>query len=406
MSLVPSARLISLACLANLLSYMDRVCIAVAAPQMRSDLRFTSTEMGAVFGAFSLAYALLQAPWGIVADQFSARRIVAGSLFSWSLFTGLTATVWNLPSAIAARLAFGASEAALSPSIASLFSREIAAQSRATAFAVFLSGGRLGGMLSPVAATFLLRHYRWQSVFLAMATLGMVVAGVWLRGVRRELKLIDARPPIAFQLSLPFTTPLAFLLFMIFCYTLMWQFYATWFPTYLVTWRGLNTVESSLYAGLPFGFGLLANLAGGPLADRLGARVGVVSGRRWLGCTGLTLAAFLLYAGTVWSEPHVGAVLISLAAGAGDLVLAPAWALAVDLGGARAGATSGLMNAISNLGAFVSPLLVGWIVQTTSNWNTALFVAAIATMMSAAFWLGATTSGNPGSRLEHQPTCH
>lgn len=405
MSINRKARLITLACLANVLSYMDRVCIAVAAPQISNDLRLTSIEMGLVFGAFSLAYALLQAPWGMIADWLGARRVVAGSLFSWSLFTGLTGAVWSLSSAITTRFAFGASEAALSPAIASLFSREIVPQFRATAFAIFLSGGRLGGMLSPVVAAFLLRHYRWQSVFWVMAALGIIVAVVWLRGVRQESKPVAARPQYPFRLSLPFTAPFVFLLFMIFCYTLVWQFYATWFPTYLVTRRKLNTIESSVYAGLPFGFGLLANLAGGPLADQLSKRLGVVSGRRWLGCAGLTSSALLLYAGAVWPEPHIGATLMSLAAGTGDLVLAPAWALAVDLGGVRAGATSGLMNAISNLGAFVSPLLVGWLVQTVT-WNTVFLVAATAAVASAVFWLGATTSGSAEPSKKHQQTCY
>src|SRR5262249_52386726 len=101
-------QVIALAATLNLVSYLDRVCISVAAPSLRREFGFTPLELGQVFSAFSLSYALFQAPWGMAADRFGPRGIVALGIFAWSLFTGWTAASWNLFSLLAIRFAFGA----------------------------------------------------------------------------------------------------------------------------------------------------------------------------------------------------------------------------------------------------------------------------------------------------------
>ena len=61
--------IVAIAVLVNFVSYTDRACISVVGPQLRAAFGLTPTELGAVFGSFSLSYALLQAPWGAVADR-------------------------------------------------------------------------------------------------------------------------------------------------------------------------------------------------------------------------------------------------------------------------------------------------------------------------------------------------
>ena len=56
--------------------------------------------------------------------------------------------------------------------------------------------------------------------------------------------------------------------------TFMWQFYITWFPTYLREHRGMSVTESSYWASLPLLLGVGANWAGGVLTDWIGRRRG------------------------------------------------------------------------------------------------------------------------------------
>ncbi|HEX9426759.1 MAG TPA: MFS transporter, partial [Candidatus Polarisedimenticolia bacterium] len=51
-------------------AYLDRVCIAIAAPAMQADLGLSDARMGYVFSAFTFAYALFELPGGWLADRF------------------------------------------------------------------------------------------------------------------------------------------------------------------------------------------------------------------------------------------------------------------------------------------------------------------------------------------------
>lgn len=137
-------RIVLLALLINAVCYTDRVCIAILGPEISKTFHFNQAEMGLVYSIFSLSYFLGQTPWGIAADRYGSRFIVSFAVFFWSVFTGLTAMVWNLTSLLAVRFTFGALESALSPSVASAFNRWVPINERATSFGAFLGGGRLG----------------------------------------------------------------------------------------------------------------------------------------------------------------------------------------------------------------------------------------------------------------------
>lgn len=386
-------RLVTLATAANILGYIDRVCISVVAPQLQAELGLTPARMGTILGAFSLTYALFQAPWGAVADRLGTRRIIAGAIVAWSGFTALTALAANFAALFLVRLLFGVSEAAISPSIASAFGRFIAAGSRSTAFGIFLAGGRVGGAVAPFLTAFIAVRYGWRAVFFLFAAIGILAFVVWLAGFPRDCDQTTPQPEAPRQARrLSFSPPFFALLAVSFTYTLMWQFYITWFPTYLVQGRGFSLEKASVYTGLPFLVGLIANWAGGLSSDRLTRRFGTGIGRRALGSSALILSAALLFEGLV-AKGETGALLIALAAGAGDLILCICWTWAVELGGESAGIACGLLNTASNLGGFVSPICIGWIFQTTGNWHLVLTLAALCNLFAAVVWQFVRASG-------------
>lgn len=45
-----------------MITYLDRVCIAVAGPEMMRDLGLSATQWGWVVGIFALSYALFEIP--------------------------------------------------------------------------------------------------------------------------------------------------------------------------------------------------------------------------------------------------------------------------------------------------------------------------------------------------------
>lgn len=384
-----------------MVSYMDRACISVAAPAIQREFGLNHAQLGIVFSIFSLAYFLFLTPWGILADRYGARRLVTLGILSWSAFTTLTAAAWNLASMLAIRFAFGATEASLMPAIASAFSRWVPENERSTSFGAFLSGGRIGGAIAPPVAAWLVWLFGWRWMFVAFSGLGILCAAAWFwwyrdkpashpRITEAELDLIGrgtAAAPRA-RAALRPGRSLWLLLSVAFGYTFMWQFYITWFPTYLMEARSLPLAQAAGYAALPFVSGMAANWLGGIVTDLLGRRYGASAGRTVLGFAALLSSAALLAAGIAHPDPAFAAVLIALAAGAGDLSLGAVWSSATVIGGSAAGAVSGMMNSASNLGGFLSPMLMGWMLHLTGNWNTVLLAGVVTNTAAAFLWLG------------------
>jgi len=397
-----SRMVLFLAIASNFVSYCDRVCISVAAPQLRAEFGLSAAQMGWIFGTFGLAYALFLAPWGFVADRIPPPRLTAALAAGWSVLTAATAGARTYLALLVIRFLFGSMESGLSPAVATVLAKSLPAGRHSTAFGLFAGGGRLGGTLAPPLAAYLVLHFGWRNMFLAFAIPGVAVAVWWFsprHADRTDSTAAHTGGESADWKSILRSRRLILLMGAVFAYTIMWQFYPTWFPMYLMEKRRFTLLESSWYAGMPFLFGLAATWAGGLLADFLSARLGVVRGRLLLGAASLLLSASLLTAGMFWPGREIAAVLISLAAGAGDLLLGVSWAIAVEIGGKAAGMACGLMNAASNAGGFVSPVIMGWAVSRSGEWNAALTMAILANVAAALLW----TSLHRAARASTKP---
>src|SRR5579872_290713 len=150
---------------ASLLTYLDRVCVSVAAPEMSRDLRLSRMQMGYVFGAFDFAYALLGIPKAWLGDRLGQRKILTGIVAVWSaltVFTGLTNAYWAL---LGLRFAFGAAEAGAFPTMSRALARWFPATERARANGVLWTGARLGGSLAPALAIICITYFGWRTMF-------------------------------------------------------------------------------------------------------------------------------------------------------------------------------------------------------------------------------------------------
>ena len=394
-----------LALLINMICYTDRVASLSPVRRCGKPSIFSQAQMGLVFSIFSLSYFLGQTPWGMAADRYGARGLVSLAVAGWSVFTIFTAYAWSFASLMAIRFTFGALEAALSPSVASAFNRWIPSTERSTAFGAFLGGGRLGGAITPPIAGFILLHYGWRAPFVAFGVVGLLGAVAWFYWFRNrpeehpamtqvELERIQAGIPESTKqvIKTPWSellssTRLWCLLAAAFGSTFLWQFYITWFPTYLRENRGMSVSEAGYYASIPFLLGVGATWVGGILTDSIGRRTDDRFARTLIGLVSLSAAALLMSAGVWCPQAGLAALLMGCAAGAVDLYLGAAWASAIDIGGSSGGAVAGLMNAASNCAGFASPALMGWVLQTSGDWNFVLFLGVGTTAISAVLWL-------------------
>jgi len=239
------------------ITYLDRVSISVARPYIARDLNLSPTQMGYVFSAFYLAYAVFEIPTGWWGDRVGTRRALTRIVCWWSAFTMLTGFAFNYSSLVAIRFLFGAGEAGAWPNVARTFSRWFPRQERGTAQGVFFMGAHLSGGLTPILVTTLLVYMDWRSLFVLFGSIGFIWAWAWYRWFRdspaehpavgaAEREAIEsglgadaghAREATQWRRLLANRTVVCLCL-MYFTQAFGGTFYVTWLPTYLAS-RGL-----------------------------------------------------------------------------------------------------------------------------------------------------------------------
>jgi MFS transporter, ACS family, glucarate transporter len=117
-------------CLLAGVTYLDRICISMAAPHIRQDLGLNEVQMGYVFSAFTLAYGIFEMPTGAWGDRIGTRPVLTRIVIWWSAFTMATATAWNYASLLVMRFLFGIGEAGAWPNAARTMSRWFPIQER------------------------------------------------------------------------------------------------------------------------------------------------------------------------------------------------------------------------------------------------------------------------------------
>jgi MFS transporter, ACS family, glucarate transporter len=87
------SRILVLVSLAAGITYLDRVCISIAAPDIMSALNLSKMQMGYAFGVFAVAYGIAEIPTGWLTDRLGQRRMLTWIVALWSIFTAMTGLV-------------------------------------------------------------------------------------------------------------------------------------------------------------------------------------------------------------------------------------------------------------------------------------------------------------------------
>src|SRR6202451_1757938 len=74
-------------------SYLDRVNISIAGGSIAEPYHLSDVQLGKVFSAMLVGYALFQTVGGRLADRYGPRRVLTGGVVWWGVFTALTALV-------------------------------------------------------------------------------------------------------------------------------------------------------------------------------------------------------------------------------------------------------------------------------------------------------------------------
>jgi MFS transporter, ACS family, glucarate transporter len=392
-------RVLGMLALLSVITYLDRICIAVAGPRMQDDLHISPEMWGWVTSVFFLSYSAFEIPTGALGDRIGPRKVLTRIVLWWSAFTSLTGAVTSYPILLLVRFCFGMGEAGAYPNASIVIGRWMPALNRARAWGIVWMTAQIGGALSPLLVVPIQLRYGWQASFYLFGFLGVIWAIVWYAWFRdfptekagvssAELQEIGTEPPVAHG-GLPWrralrSTALWRIAAIGACYVYSIAFFQSWLQTYLVKGRGY-TEAALMLSSLPYIVGGCANGIGGFTSDWLVRRFGLKIGRRALGVVGLGFAAVFMTASILTTSGAWSLVFLSLAY-AGILAQQPnLCAVCLDIGRRNAGAVFGFMNTAANAASAVSSIAFGYMVGYFGNYN-APFVPMVA-MLCVGTWL-------------------
>ena len=419
-------------CVLAFLTYFDRICIASVKPDIERDLRISENQMGFIFGAFWLAYGLLEIPAGSLGDRFGPRRTLSGIALLWSVFTALSGSAVGFASLLAYRVMFGIGEAGAYPNIASAQHNWFPSRAHARIGGFLWLVSRWGGALSykifpalmlalstpsfrralhAPGLRFLADAPAWRMGFWTCGLAGVIWVLLFYPWFRddpatkqsvnsAELDLIRGGRPLGQERHARFgaatwrlllTNRALWLIAIGYMGTSFgWSFQTNWMNQFLLDKYGISYQDPdwNWLKTLPLLAGGAACLIGGVLSDAYVRRRGRPRfGRVIFPIVGSFLAALSMAFIPLSRTPAQTMALICLASLATDIGQAPAWAAIIVIGGEYAGTAFGFINMIANVGGnFLAPVLCPRI-YPRYGWGAMMEVYAAAFFLGTIMWL-------------------
>jgi sugar phosphate permease len=393
-----------------LITYLDRVNIATAAPQISKEFGFDNVTMGFIFSAFVWAYALFQVPGGWMSDRFGARTVLATIVAYWSIMTAATGLAFSATSFIVLRFLFGVGEAGAFPGATRAMQLWYPRSERGFVQGITHSASRAGAAIAPPLVLLIMINLSWRWAFLICGMVGLVWSLWWSLSYRNlpeehalvnraELETIRGRgpngeinpPPVAERTEVPWGTLLRSanmwaIMLAYFTYVYCLWIFLTWLTKYLIDVRHFTLLKGGLLASLPLWAGVVGDTAGGLATDWLLRRTGNVRlARSGVAITGLLGCAVFIVPAALTEDPYVAVGCLTAAMFFLECTIGPSWAVPMDTGGKYSGTVSGMMNMAGNIGAAISPIVFGYLAYG-DKWQAPFIVAAGLLVVGAAIW--------------------
>jgi ACS family glucarate transporter-like MFS transporter len=398
------------------LTYIDRLNLGMAGKYIQEEYKFDTQTMGWILGAFSLGYALFHVPGGWLADRFGARRVLAGAILWFSVFTAATAIAPSLPgvkllgaawSFVIVRFVMGLGEAAALPVGNKMMAYWLPEKERAFGTGIFLAGVGAGGITAPFLITWIVQRWGWRPAFVFLGIAGVAIAAIWYALVRdqpeehphlnaaelaiigRNTREVDPTQRVT-KVKVPWLRLLSSpsmwgLMISHFCLVYPVYIFFTWFFIYLVRVRGVTISKASLWTSAPFAANLVMVPMWGWLCDRITIRLGKRRGRRVAAWLGIGCSALLLFSGSHTANNTLALLQLAIAGGFNFAASAVLWTACNDISAKCSGSISGLMTTFGSLGGWLSPVVTAGI-AARFGWSYALDFAAFVTALSGFAW--------------------
>ncbi|MFU8927144.1 MFS transporter [Acinetobacter puyangensis] len=378
------------------LAFFDKISIAVlfSDPHFQSSMGIgeDKAKLGWLMTSFLMAYGFSSIFLSFLGDIFNPKKLLFWSVTSWGLLMLCMGFTEHYGGMLLLRILLGLAEGPLFALAYTIVKQTYTDRQQARASTMFLLGTPIGAFLGFPITAYVLANYDWHTTFFVMAVLTLIALIAIVVGLRnlelkktRDLQRSGEIKQIDFQGHIKNTKMLlsnnAFWLVCIFNIAMMTYLWGlnSWVPSYLMQDKGFNLKEFGIYSSFPFIAMLIGEVIGAFLSDKFGRRAIQVSG-------GLLVAGIFMYVMVIMSAPVLIVLAMSISAMAWGFGASAIFALLARVTTADVGATAGgIFNGLGNFASAIAPVLIGYIVMQTSNFNLGITFLAVVAVVGSFF---------------------
>jgi sugar phosphate permease len=380
----------------TLVNFVDRSAISFVIDPLKKEFHFTDTQFGMILSAFGLGYVLLTAFGGWLVDHFGPRVVWPLAAIGWSLCVGLLGFAAGFWGFIAMRFLLGVTEGPHFPAMTRSISDWLPPVERARALSLGLVAIPLSSVIGAPVCSYLVADFGWRTMFIAISAAGILWAFFWYflftdkpsdcKYVgEEERKLISAANPKVvektkskvdwrFILTHPalVANNIAY-----FAFGYMLFFATLWLPGYFLSQHGLNLKSVGWYLTIPWLVSAIFLKVGGIISDALYRKTGSSRlARAHLIWSSQLLAAIFFVFLSFTDSLGLSLLFLSLGLGFGMMPQPAFFSVNIDVARERSGSSQGITSSCLSLAGIIAPLLTGWLVDLTGNYQGAFLLLA------------------------------
>ncbi|HUM64812.1 MAG TPA: MFS transporter [Chitinophagaceae bacterium] len=264
--------------LAIVFNYVDRQIVSVLKPILKTEFELDDNGYAMILNLFTIFYAIMYPVTGWMVDRFGAKLVMFYGIITWSIACiggGISRSIGQFGFF---RALLGAAEPTNFPAQLKVITVWFPGKLRATANSLCVAGSSIGAIIAPPVIAWLALTYSWQTAFIAMGAIGLIIAVLW--------KLVYRDPPAhilkesinanntasapAFEWKQLWSTrSLWGILLIRFVSDPVWYFCLFWLPGYLQEESGLTLAQVGMFGWIPFLFADLGAIGTSMWSDRL-----------------------------------------------------------------------------------------------------------------------------------------
>jgi ACS family hexuronate transporter-like MFS transporter len=384
---------------ATTINYIDRQVLSILAPFLQTEFGWSEKDYGYIVMAFQIAYAIGLLFTGRFLDKFGVRIGYSIAMVVWSLAAASHALASSVLSFASARFGLALGESANFPAAIKTVAEWFPKKERALATGLFNSGSTVGAIIAPLLIPFLAVTFGWQSEFIATGMLGFIWLFFWIlfyktpekAASEKELAhILSDKEPVQTVSSVPWKKLLLHKQTLGICIGRfltdpIWWFFMYWLPKYLSEQLGLGLQGLGLPLIIIYTMCSVGGIGGGWLSSYFIKSGKSIDFARKTTILILALMALPVILLSWFPSLATAIVFISMATAAHNGWASNIYTVVSDIYPKNAiGSMTGLTSFAGAIGGIIFAPLVGWILQSTGNYQIVFSIASVAYLLA---WL-------------------